>query len=194
MKNMFFLLLLGSFLCLSCKSIEPKVYTDEMKTKLEQMFKQDQDLQNWNSERINDKKYVDSMNFELEKLCIKNCNIIKSYYYNYSYPILKLNDERTAKLFWLIVQHSDHDLDFQEEVLKTMRKELKNRNVIKRNYAYLYDRVMFNKGKKQLYGTQIDWSTGNPLPYPLKRSNKIDERRKDMELNTLKEYLDSFKL
>jgi len=192
MKKEIFKMIFVSFFVYSCKSIKPKVYTDEMKSNLEHMFKQDQELQNWNSERINDKMYVDSMNVELEKLCIKNCNIVKAYYLDYSYPILSLNDEKTAKLFWLIVQHSDHDVDFQEKVLKTMKKELKNGNIIKRNYAYLYDRVMFNKGKKQFYGTQIDWSTGKSVLYKIKKPSSKDIRRKEMELNTLNDYLDSF--
>ena len=192
MKKEIFKMIFVSFFVYSCKSIKPKVYTDEMKSNLEHMFKQDQELQNWNSERINDKMYVDSMNVELEKLCIKNCNIVKAYYLDYSYPILSLNDEKTAKLFWLIVQHSDHDVDFQEKVLKTMKKELKNGNIIKTNYAYLYDRVMFNKGKKQFYGTQIDWSTGKSVLYKIKKPSSKDIRRKEMELNTLNDYLDSF--
>ena len=163
-----------------------------MKSELKNMFKKDQALQNWNPKRIEDKHYIDSMNIELDNEIKKNCDIIKKYYKKYSFPGLKENGKEVSTNFWLLVQHSDHDVVFQEQVLKSMKKELKHKNASSSNYAYLCDRVLKNKGEKQLYGTQISWDTGSPLPYSLKYPEKVDAMRKKMELEPIKEYLDSF--
>lgn len=187
-KTLYLLSILVFFI--SCKTYNP--YTEEMKNKLEEMYVEDQEIQKYDNNRLDDQAYLDSMNLELEKICIKNTLIVKEYFKNHSYPFLNVNDEKTAKLFWLIVQHSDHDLKFQRKVLKSMRRGLQNNTVVKRNYAYLHDRVMKNSNKKQLYGTQIDWTSGKPIPFPIKNENKVNNNRKKMGLETLEEYLQRF--
>ncbi|MDX6187831.1 DUF6624 domain-containing protein [Flavobacterium sp. Fl-318] len=192
MKNIFTIIyfVFTFLLFTSCKTSRP--YTEDMKIELKRMFDKDQELLTFDEKRYNDKKYMDSMNVEGEKVIRKNCEVAKKYFKKYSFPGLKENGKEAAMNFWLIVQHSDHDVVFQEKVLKAMKKEYKNKNISPRNYAYLYDRVAKNKGDKQLYATQIDWSSGKPLPLPLKYPEKVEELRKEKGLEPLKEYLDSF--
>ena len=105
----------------------------------------------------------------------------------------KKNGKAASLNFWLIVQHGDHDVAFQKKVLKAMKKELKTKNVLSQNYAYLYDRVKKNENKPQLYGTQMVWdSLGVHSPYNLKSPEKINERRAEMGLETIEEYLKLF--
>ena len=54
---------------------------------------------------------------------------------------------------WLISQHSDFDIGFQEECLALMKSLSQNpdRNI---HIQYLTDRTLINRGKKQVYGTQ----------------------------------------
>lgn len=182
-----------SFLILlfSCKTVSVP-YTQSMKDNLTEMFKVDQQVQTWDEARLEDQKYIDSMNIAGEKVFRENCDVVKKYFSKYSYPGVKENGKETAMHFWTIVQHSDHDVEFQQQVLKAMKKELKNNNINRRNYAYLYDRVHKNMGKEQLYGTQIDWSSGRAQPYKLKYPDKVNELRKEMELEPIEEYLASF--
>jgi hypothetical protein len=177
-------LLLSITLLISCKSSKP--YTEEMKSELKNMFKKDQAIQTWDSKRLEDKHYIDSMNIEVDNEIKRNCEIIKKYYKEYSFPGLKENGKETSMNFWLLVQHSDHDVIFQEQVLKSMKKELKHKNASPNNYAYLCDRVLKNKGEKQLYGSQVEWSTGAPLPYKLKYPEKVDEMRKKNGIRFIK--------
>lgn len=176
----------------SCKTSKP--FTENMKAELERMYKRDQDLQNWNTNRLQDERYRDSMRTEIKKVVQENCKKIKEYYRVYGYPGIKENGKDVSIKFWLIVQHSDHDVVFQEKMLKAIRKHLKNKNVEARNYAYLYDRVMKNKGEKQLYGTQLGRVGWDMVPVPeLQFPDKVDELRKEMGLESLKVYIDSFK-
>lgn len=187
----YLILSLSLILCVSCSSVK-KPYTEEMKSNLERMFKMDQDIQSYNMKRIEDKKYIDSMNLASERIFKVNTEVVKTYFKDYSFPTVDENGPRTSTLFWVIVQHADHDVEFQAKVLETMTKELKKGNVIKNNYAYLYDRVHKNQGKPQRYGTQINWETGAPMPFPLEQPEKINELRKEMELESIEDYLKSF--
>ena len=192
-KNFKFTLLIGlTALQFSCNT--SKSYTESMKEKIATMYTEDQRCQTFDTERIlkEGKKYTDSMNKEKNRIMEENTLIIKHYFNENGYPGIKENGEAISMKFWALVQHADHDVDFQKKVLKRMKREVKNDNVAIRNFAYLQDRVLKNSGKKQLYGTQVDWSTGKPLPYQLKYPEKIDTLRKQVGLEPLKEYLKSF--
>ncbi len=95
--------------------------------------------------------------------------------------------------FWLIVQHCDKFPDFQKKILKVMDKEVKKGNTNPNNYAYLYDRVEANAGRKQLFGTQVDYevnTTGRAFPkFGLVDSVNVDKIRKEYNLGSLKDYL-----
>nr|WP_252736462.1 DUF6624 domain-containing protein [Maribacter dokdonensis] len=93
--------------------------------------------------------------------------------------------------FWLMVQHSDHNPDFQKEVLKKMKSEVDKGNAKPSNYGLLVDRVMLNIGKQQVYGTQVDYNmeTGQAFPRDLKDRAEINKRRKSIGLEPIEEYL-----
>ena len=55
-----------------------------MKNKLEEMYVEDQEIQKYDNNRLDDQAYLDSMNLELEKICKKNTLIVKEYFKNYS--------------------------------------------------------------------------------------------------------------
>ena len=178
------------FLLFSCKtSYQP--YSEGMKKKLEEMYKDDQRAQNFDELKIKKfgKTYIDSMNTEIDRIFKGNTDTLKKYFKSHSYPWVNLNDEKTAIYFWTIIQHSDYDVEFQKEVLKVMEKGIRNKTVVLRNYAFLYDRVMLNTNQKQLYGTQLKWIDNTPQPYPeLEFPEKVDELRKKLGLISLQEY------
>ena len=55
-----------------------------------------------------------------------------------------------------IIQHADHDLDWQSAQLPLIKKAVDQEDLEADNYAYLYDRVQVNAGKPQRYGTQFE--------------------------------------
>jgi len=72
-----------------------------------------------------------------------------------------------------------------------MRLEIEKENADPRNYAFLTDRVLINTGKKQLYGTQtlFNFNTAQAYPKALEDSINVNERRAQMELEPIEEYL-----
>ncbi len=93
--------------------------------------------------------------------------------------------------FWLMTQHSDHDPDFQNEVLELMEEEVLKDNATSRKYGLLVDRVNINTGKKQIYGTQVTYNMDICQAYPrsLEDSINVNKRRKAIGLPPIEEYL-----
>jgi len=100
---------------------------------------------------------------------------------------------------WLLVQHADHDPQFQSDVLKKLEPLCPKGETNPANYAYLYDRVAASwndtsKQKPQRYGTQGTCvGPGKWEPIPIEDPDKVDERRASVGLGPLSEYIAGFK-
>jgi len=91
---------------------------------------------------------------------------------------------------WLLVQHADHDVAFQEESLAMIATALKHKNVAPSNLAYLWDRVKVNRGLPQRYGTQGTCKDkGKWEPNTLENLSRLDEFRTSRGLSSFAEYL-----
>lgn len=80
---------------------------------------------------------------------------LKEIYDKYGFVGFDLAGEDGSRNFWLMVQHSDHNPDFQKGVLEKMKIEVDKENATPSNYGLLVDRVNLNTGNKQIYGTQV---------------------------------------
>lgn len=181
------------YLFISCASGQNGFYSINMVQNLKFMYENDQFLQQWDKEKEGRIEYRDSMVNELDKVCRHNTNVVKKYFEIRGYPGLKQSGKDAQKYFWLIVQHSDHDVKFQSDVAKALKILINDNNGSTRNYAFLCDRVNKNLGKPQLYGTQIEWLNGVPIPYTLENEKEVNKMRLDMGLEPIEEYLNKFK-
>lgn len=120
---------------------------------------------------------------------IRHTPILKAIFNKYGYPNYDLVGKKGANNYWLCVQHCDHDLKFQQQVLTGMEKDVKANKADGKNYAYLTDRVNVNSGKPQLYGTQVDWKDDSAVAKELKDPDTVNQRRASVDLGTLEEYL-----
>lgn len=94
---------------------------------------------------------------------------------------------------WVLAQHSDDQVDLQKLVLSRMEPYLQSGGVLKRNYAYLWDRVAVNSAELQRYGTQPDWASckdGKLALMPIEDPENVDERRSAMQLGPIQNDLD----
>jgi len=88
---------------------------------------------------------VDAINQARLKMVIKS----------YGFPTKSMIGSDGLHAVWLLIQHSDSDLQFQKDMLPCLY-DLANKNSNdKSDYAYLDDRVRISSGQKQLYGTQV---------------------------------------
>lgn len=111
----------------------------------------------------------------------------------YGFPGFDLVGEKGSSHFWLITQHCDKDVAFQQRVLDSMKVAVANHNANPQNYAYLADRVLINTGKKQLYGTQVTYNTDScqAIPKPLADSLTVNTRRGAIGLESIEAYLNT---
>ncbi|CAH0251326.1 DUF6624 domain-containing protein [Chryseobacterium sp. Bi04] len=112
-------------------------------------------------------------------------------YKKYGYLGIGKVGEKGETQFWAIVQHSDKSVDFQNKVLKSLKKEVSKKNASPDNYALLYDRIKINNGEKQLFGTQVEYrKNGQAKPkIGLIDTINVDSWRVKYNLEPLKKYL-----
>lgn len=116
----------------------------------------------------------------------KNTERAREILRQYGWPIRPLVGEDGSNAFWLLVQHSDHDAEFQKEALRLLEDAVQKGEASKRNLAYLIDRVRINSGEPQVFGTQFQRDILEPRP--IEDRGHLEERRKEFGLETFEEY------
>jgi hypothetical protein len=130
---------------------------------------------------------------------IPNTSDLKALLTKYEWFTISKFGKQADKDAWLLVQHADLDPNFQRQILVILEKLWKIGETNPANYAYLFDRVAasFNdlsKRNLQRYGTQGNCvGPGKWEPVPMEDPANIDQRRKEVGLGTLQEYLAQFK-
>jgi len=107
------------------------------------------------------------------------------------WPTIQKVGKKASYNAWLLVQHADQNLKFQEKCLSLMIKEQENnfKSINKKNIAYLIDRILVHKNKKQIYGTQFYRDKkGKLIPRPIKNKNELENLRKSVGLEPFSEY------
>lgn len=123
----------------------------------------------------------------------RNTNHLKEIIKDVGWPTISLVGEEASYAAWLIAQHADHDIQFQQYCLNLMLKA-KDGDVLPSNIAYLTDRVAVNRGKPQIYGTQFTGSNSKELIYrPIRDMDQLEERRKTMGLEPFAVYQQKMK-
>jgi hypothetical protein len=126
--------------------------------------------------------------------------ILKEIVNKNGYPTIKKVGAEASTHFFTLIQHSDSDPAFQASMLPVLKKLSAKGQISKKDYAFLYDRVQRNSGKKQLFGTQLSFdSHGNlfdstnkiMIPPDLADPRNVDRRRKKMGLEPLEQYYES---
>jgi hypothetical protein len=107
----------------------------------------------------------------------------------HGWPGKTLVGEDGAHAAWLLVQHADADVPFQRKCLDLLKDAVKAREATGTDLAYLTDRVLVAEGKKQLYGTQLEQKDGKLIPKRIENPDEVDNRRKEVGLMPMAEYL-----
>ena len=90
---------------------------------------------------------------------------------------------------WLLAQHADHDVRFQEVVLGLLRVAVDKGEAPGDQLAFLSDRVATSRGMPQLYGTQLDVKGECEIEFrALDDRAKVEARRKAIGWPALDDY------
>lgn len=133
-------------------------------------------------------KPSDSAAAAFQRVIRRNFPTVQKILNTYGYPNYALVGQESANHYFTLVQHSEFKQDFQQRVLKIMRRQVKHKNASGKQYAFLTDRIAITKGKPQVYGTQLLMS-GNSKVKPCIAPAKLNKRRKSVGLEPIEDYL-----
>ncbi len=122
----------------------------------------------------------------------RNTRELKRIIARYNWPTTSLVGRKAAHAAWLLAQHSDHDTRFQEHVLRAMYKlyERSPKEVLLQDIAYLQDRLLVNRKRRQLFGTQFHKTRHDTFePFPIRDKSTLNARRKAFRLSSIEQYV-----
>ncbi len=124
-------------------------------------------------------------NKEVKKVTGENTIYLKKIIKDFGWPTISKFGAKNSKMAWVLLQHSS-DIIFQQKCLELM-KSLDKREVDQILIAYLEDRILVRQKKKQIYGTQFS-KYGKMRP--VVKSKSLDDRRLDIGLGPINEYVE----
>ena len=127
----------------------------------------------------------------MEKLHISNGKKLEEIIDTYGWPGEAEGVEITNAA-WLIAMHAISLPSLQRKVLALLKNNPEKN--LSSEVAMLEDRILVFSGKKQLYGTQMDWDElGKISPYPIANPEHVDERRKMVGLEPLSNAIENLR-
>jgi hypothetical protein len=118
----------------------------------------------------------------------KHTSRLKEILEKIGWPTVSKVGNEAATAAWLLVQHADHDPEFQQECLKLMKVAMDG-EVNKQDIAFLEDRVRAAMDRPTLYGTQFYQNEkGQFGPMPIEDRERLNERRAQVGLGPFEEY------
>jgi len=104
------------------------------------------------------------------------------------WPGRSLVGDDGAHAAWLLTQN-DPDAAFHRRCLSLVRAAVHVGEADARDWAHLLDRVLLSRGQPQVFGTQLAVENGQYRPEPLHDPARVDERRRQVGLNSLAQYI-----
>ncbi len=161
----------------------PEIQYPEIAVEITAMRDADQEMR----QRALDNDYVIESE-EDDNLDKKNTEKMREIIDEIGWPSASKVGKDASIAAWLLVQHADHDVDFQSRCLSLIQ-ELPVGEVRPQDIALLTDRIRVNSGQPQVYGTQFREVGGKHVPKDIEDIETVDERRKVMGLDTLEENI-----
>lgn len=170
--------------------IKPLIYL------LDSLVTEDQEWRNYFVSYLNKTLGEDTISLETIKAKVgeidsSNHIRIQHILKQYGYPTYEKAGAEGAHNFWLLVQHQDYFPEFQDSILKLMKIEVDRGQASATDYAYLVDRVKVNTDQLQVYGTQMQLNKEETSfePQPVIEPEKLNERRAQVGLPSIEEYI-----
>ncbi|HLL83230.1 MAG TPA: DUF6624 domain-containing protein, partial [Longimicrobium sp.] len=125
---------------------------------------------------------------EMKAVDLEHTARMKEIIATHGWPGTRLVGRTASKRAWLLVQHADLNVEFQELCLAALEKAVAAGDADPKEWAYLHDRVQVNRKRPQRFGTQFYPVNGVQVPRPMEDPEHVDERRRSIGLGTMEEY------
>ncbi|HZM14707.1 MAG TPA: DUF6624 domain-containing protein [Candidatus Krumholzibacteria bacterium] len=114
---------------------------------------------------------------------------LKNYVARWGWPTSAQVGREAVEAAFLIVQHAVQDTAFMRSMLPAIEEAYRRGDLEGAAVAMLTDRVAVKTGHPQIYGTQLSLREGRWVLDSIADSAHVDERRRQMGLPPLAEYL-----
>jgi hypothetical protein len=105
----------------------------------------------------------------------------------YGWPTASQVTEVAAAGAALIINHASHEL--RAKYFPMLEQAFNQGEAQPLRYAKMKDRLLVEEGKKQLYGTQLQFVDRERVPRPIQDPEYVDQRRAEIGLGPLHTYL-----
>ncbi len=166
----------------------PKITHPKLAVELFHIFVKDQYARGYGL------KFPDKSTMDIDSINqIRMEQIIKEY----GWPTYTMLGKVAADGAFMIIQHSKPEI--QKKYIETLRILADKKETSQSSVALLWDRILVNDHRYQLFGTQV-FQTQDPIThkiskygyYPIEDEANVDVRRKEMGLIPLKDYFKMF--
>lgn len=158
---------------------------EQIITKIESVYEKDQEsIKLFRAKKISLE--------ELQKGNSQNVTFIIEVIEKYGFPFKNTASLKAYTAAFLAVQHSGN-IELIEKVIDLFSKA-SEKQIEKKDLAYLIDRLKILKNLPQLYGTQYKLMPDSSVEFfEIEDKKTVDERRKQMGMESLEEYLSKIK-
>lgn len=164
---------------MSLEDSQGRIHYPDITSEFQKMVDADQDM------RERSEIEPDFWDDEVDK---KNTERMKEIISEIGFPTISKVGKEGNYNAWLLIQHADHDVEFQKMCLSLM-KGVPLGEVERRDIAYLEDRIRVNQKQGQIYGTQFTQEGGKHIPRPIEDEGNVDIRRAQMGMDTLADQI-----
>jgi hypothetical protein len=107
----------------------------------------------------------------------------------YGWPTYSTVGKLAADAPLLVINHHENP-EIRKQFLPQIKKACMDKEGSCMEYAKIQDRILVEENKPQLYGMQFRYNAARKLePFPIKDPESVDQRRKAIGLEPLKDYL-----
>lgn len=113
---------------------------------------------------------------------IANAEALQAIIEEHGWPGISLVGLEGCRAAWLIAQHSICTPNLQRGFLRRLESAVSTGEAPAKLAAMLHDRICFNEGKPQVYGTVLDWDEQGFFGCQLENRNRVDTLREAVGL------------
>lgn len=192
--------LVSPFACKAPESLveETPPLLDEIRLELEKRMETDQalrlELPKLAEKHGHDSEEVQSLWKKQAAIDKENMARLEEIVAAHGWPGKSKVGEKGALAAFLILQHAEHE--YQKKYLPMVREAVAQGELEASYVALLEDRVLMRDGKPQIYGSQLiqNRETGKLELYAIENEAEVDQRRAEVGLPPLAEYMKLFDL
>ena len=134
------------------------------------------------SRLVREGRLYDGYAEEMQQVHRENAQRLNELVEQHGWPGVSLVGLEGCRAAWLVAQHAICTPELQRKFHRLISTAVEQGDAPKPQLAYLTDRIRFNEGKPQLYGTVLDWNEQGELSCVVEDPANLDARRAEMGL------------